>query len=320
MTHHAVAAAAAAAAQQSPSAYVAEAHAVASSSHEFFAEIVPAILLVFAVLAVFALFTWVWVTLWTYCLRGCYVPEHWVRFTAYIWGITLVLAGAWFAFSAIGISLTHFFFGIGLFAIAFSAGCSSAISNFAAGFMLQTHNLYASHQRVRLPSLNNVTGRIVSMNLWHVVLEPDSAAAGGGGDAAAFATHALIVPNAVFWDSPVFVEFAPERHPAYPAKPSRSPYTVAQKRAVGAEKRMADGDVDSGGATAQMAGRFYSRSSIVAAAEPSDSQLGDMARQILSNRNVAGIVAAASPAPPSSSSHDLEAGRVLKPGRLLYPE
>lgn len=315
-------AAAAAAAPTPDSAFVADAHAVASGSHDFFAEVVPGTLLVAGVLAAFAAVAWVFTTIWAFCLRRCYVPDHWVRLTAYAWWLGLLAAGVWAAFGAAGIEPQHLFFGIGLFAIAFSAGCSSTIGNCAAGMTLQTHGLFANHSRVRLQGYGGITGRIVSMNLMHVIVEPDAAPAGPG----AFAPHAVLVPNTVFCSTPVEVEWAHDRHPAYPAKPSRSLQTVAQKRAYAADKRRADDEPEVTSAAAaglaasvvggggggssttytrhapHVPGRFQSRGP----GEPM-SLVAERARQALTGGGGGG-------------NSDLEAGRQLPIKPLLFPD
>jgi hypothetical protein len=252
--------------------FVRDAHIVALTTHDFFAEVLPGLLLVFLVFAGFAVLTWIWTTVWAFLLRRCGLPEHWVRLTTYLWAIVMVLFGLAAAFGAVGINFGHLFIGFGLLSIAFSAGVGSTIANLFSGIMLQTHGLYANHERVRLPSYNGLTGSIVSMNLLHVVVRPDATSPAGPG---AFAPQSVLVPNTVFTDTPVEVEWSQQRQPAYPNKPARASFgsssgggsggamTTAQRRAYGAAKRQADLDIEAGDgagpAGPAISGRFAGR-------------------------------------------------------------
>jgi len=224
--------------------YVEDADKLAVVSHDFFAEFIPDVLLIFLVFAAFTLITFVWTTLWGFMLRKCRLPEHWVRLTQYLWAVTLLLFGLAAAFGAVGIDFGQLFLGFGLFSIAFSTGVGSTIANVFSGIMLQTHGLYEHHDKVRLLGYNNLTGRIESMNLLHVRITPEPSASSDG-----FSPQTVLVPNTIFTSTPVEVMWkeAPRKSASrytqrqYVAKKSPPPPQKDVEQGVSGTRRQAPG-------------------------------------------------------------------------------
>jgi len=217
--------------------YVADARSVAVTTHEFFAEVLPNILVALLVFSVIIVIAWMWTKFWAFLLRQCGVPEHWVRFSKYVWAIVMLLVAVAAALGAIGVNVGHAVLALGLMSIAFSYGLGDLISNVVSGIRLQTNGLFANHKSVRVAGIE---GTIVSMNLLYVVVKPTALPTAGsrGGSVEA---DSVLVPNTMFTGSPVEVWWERGRAPDYEGKPSRG-LSVANHRTYGLAKRQADQD------------------------------------------------------------------------------
>lgn len=139
----------------------------------------------------------------------------------------MIFAAFWLAFAAVGIDFSHLFLGVGLFTLAFSAGCTGVLSNFFAGMRLQTHGLYVNHERIRIRELDNLTGSIESMNLLHIMIKPEPSAEAKGDQ---FRAHSVMLPNTALTDNTVEIMWSSGKTPVFEEKPSRAMQYAMTKR------------------------------------------------------------------------------------------
>ena len=170
---------------------------VADLLYEFWTRGLPLIGVFILVFFAGISFTYLVARITSYTAHRNVLTGHWIRLTEYLVWIVGILITMTASFYVIGVDFSSIVGYYGLISVAASVVLQVPLSNIAMGIVIQTVRRFEKHTHVMVRTSEGiVSGKILDMDLWHVVISGTTEGAKRG---------VFYIPNTVFGTQTVTV-------------------------------------------------------------------------------------------------------------------